>query len=352
MAFALIGLLALVVPAELLLRSVVPELGMRRYDDRFTGSHPIEVNERGFRGVIPSPGSSDLVLCLGDSATYGTGVAVTDAWPSRLETASAHGVSTAGVNAAMPGTDLRQLIGSLDEIWADLQPKTIAVALTGNMVSLAWIRRSESMPIKPHSPPASSDTAVSLRQRAKYLAADSALVGGILWLAETLGYTTGVNHHRIEPSAPYGALLAYGWTQGGLDSTLADQAWAELASDLKTLRDWCDDRDVQLVATWIPSRFTISNEVRDNLKFVPRERLTIDANARCKELCESLGIPFADSSASLRARREQIESAGGEASLYVFGDYTHLDSDGHAAVAEAVGAVLATPPRDAADVPK
>ena len=219
------------------------------------------------------------------------------------------------------------------------------------MVSLAWIRRSESTPIKPHLTPASSDVAVSLRQRAKYLTADSALVGGILWLAETLGYATGVNHHRIEPSAPYGALLAYGWTQGGLDSTLAEQAWTELASDLRILRDWCDNRDVQLVATWIPSRFTISNEVRDNLKFVPRERLAIDANARCQALCDSLGIPFADSLASLRARREQIESAGGEASLYVFGDYTHLDSDGHAAVAEAVGAVLATRSRDAADAP-
>jgi len=333
---AVIGLLAAAAVSELLLRSLVPELGMRRYDDRFTGSHPIEVNERGFRGALPGAARSDLVLCLGDSTTYGTGAAVADTWPSRLDAASRDGVGLAVVNAAMPGTDLNQLVGSLDGVWADLHPKVIVVALTGNMVSLAWIRRDEATPINPHSAAHFSDRPLSLRQRARYLVSDSAVVGGVLWLAETLGYATGANHHQIEPAAPFGALLAYGWTQAGLDPTLADRAWQELANDLKALRDWCDQRGTLLVATWMPSRFTISDDLRDNLKFVPRDRLGIDANARCKALCESLSIAFADSLGAMRARRAQIEMTGGEAPLYVFGDYTHLDPDGHAAVADAV----------------
>ena len=336
----LLGLLGILVLTELLLQSIAPGLGMRRYDNLSTGSHPIEVNNRGFRGALPDADRSELVLCLGDSTTYGTGVAADDTWPSRLDAASRDGVGLAGINAAMPGTDLNQLVGSLDGIWADLHPAVIIVAMTGNMVSLAWIRQDEATPIKPHSPAHSSDRPLSLRQRAKYLASDSALVGGVIWLAETLGYAAGVNHHRIEPSAPFGALLAYGFTQAGLEQTLADQAWDALRSDLETLRDWCKRRGVLLVATWIPSRFTISRELRDNLKFVPQDRLAIDANARCREVCESLSIPFADSLDSMRKRRAKAESDGGEAPLYVFGDYTHLDADGHAAVADAVRRVL------------
>ena len=42
----------------------------------------------------------------------------------------------------------------------------------------------------------------------------------------------------------------------------------------------------------------------------------------------------------MRKRRAKAESDGGEAPLYVFGDYTHLDADGHAAVADAVRRVL------------
>lgn len=341
---AVVGLLAFAVLAEFVLQALVPRLGMRRYDDRYTGSHPIEVNERGFRGSLPDLDRSDLILCLGDSTTYGTGVAAGDAWPSALESSNGGGERFPGINAAMPGTDLNQLIDALDGVWSDLQPRAIVVALSGNMVSLAWIRRNDSTPMKPHPASGSSGQPLSLRQRARYLASDSASVGGVLWLAETLGYAIGINHHRIEASAPYGALLSYGWTQAGLDSTLADQAWIELAGDLENLRDWCRQRDVALVATWIPSRFTVSDELRDNLKFVPRDRLAIDANARCRELCESLSIPFADSLASMRSRREQVESQGGEAALFVFGDYTHLDADGHAAVAEAVDAALANLP--------
>ena len=52
------------------------------------------------------------------------------------------------------------------------------------------------------------------------------------------------------------------------------------------------------------------------------------------------------------ARAATFEVAGTVGEGLPFPVATHLDADGHAAVAEAVGAVLATPPRDAADVPK
>lgn len=325
---------------ESVLQRTHPQLGMRRYDQRFTGSHPIEANERGFRGALPDPRCSQAVLCLGDSTTYGTGVAASATWPLRLGDQSKPQVLH-GINAALPATDLAQATRSLDGIWHDQRPAAIAVALSGNMVSLALIRKDETSNIRPHSATSETGGPGAWRERLKQLPSDSAAVGGVLWLAETLGYAFGVNHHRIDPQAPFGAMLANGWTQAGLDPRLADDAWKELAQDLATLRDWCARQGVPLVVTWIPSRFSITSSWRDNLKFVPHRRLAIDANERCRRLCADLGVRFVDSLAALRAHRAAVEATGGSAALYVHGDYTHLDADGHEAVAAAMSIAIA-----------
>ncbi|MGA1401367.1 MAG: SGNH/GDSL hydrolase family protein, partial [Phycisphaerales bacterium] len=218
LAFAAVG-------GELLLRTFVPGLGMRRYDEHFTGSRALEINQRGFRGPIPSLEAPGLVLCLGDSTTYGTGTAASDTWPMLIGAAPPNSNRLAGINAAMPGTDLSQLTRSLDENWSDLRPDCVVVALSGNMASLAWIRREESSSIKTHEIQKTENSPPSLSRRARHVVSDSTLVGGLLWIAESLGYLLGVNHHRIDPRSPYGALIAQGWTQAGLDPTLADQCW-------------------------------------------------------------------------------------------------------------------------------
>jgi lysophospholipase L1-like esterase len=323
--------------AEVLLRQAYPSLAMRRYDDRFTGSEEIAINARGFRGALPAPDTEELVvLCLGDSTTYGTGVAASETWPLRLGVPHGADASLAGINAAMPGTDLGQAKRSIDTIWSDYHPAAVAVALSGNMVSLALIRRGDESSIAPHPTTSKRGDALSLRRRLRYLVSDSALAGGLLWLAETIGYACGVHHHRIDPDAPFGALLAQGWTQAGLDPNLAEEAWRAVGQDLAILRDWCRDRGIPLVATWIPSRFAMSAAWRDNLKWVPRDRLSIDANARCRRLCEDLGIPFVDTQQGLQEARVAAASTGDRPPLYIHGDYTHLDADGHAAVAEAM----------------
>jgi lysophospholipase L1-like esterase len=327
---------------EVLLRVLVPQLGMRRYDQHFTGSQPIEINQRGFRGPLPARDEDTVVLCLGDSTTYGTGTAASDTWPMRL--GADRSPPLVGINAGMPGTDLHQLTRSLEENWSDFKPKAVVVAMTGNMVSLAWIRRNEPSSIKPHAAAPPDAPPPSLRQRLKYLASDSPLIGGLIFSAETLGYGVGVNHHRLDPNAPYGALVAQGWTQAGLDPSLADRCWDELASDLRELHSWCEERGIPLVATWIPSRFTISDELRDNLKFVPIDRLSIDANDRCRRMCDEMAIPFADSLEAMKLRRLASEQAGRDAPLYIMGDYTHLDAEGHAAVADAIRTALSATP--------
>jgi len=335
----LVVLSALAVLLELSLGWFVPELGQRRFDARFTGSRPVQLNSWGLRGVLPSADpDAPLLLALGDSTTWGTGVGVDERWPSQLIDRHLDLARAGSITAARPATDLRQLRAGLDKIAATRRVDAVVVALCGNMVSLATIREGQPPRALIDADPSGPVAPPTLKDRAKYLVADSALVGGVLRAAETLGYATGVNHHRIDPESPFGALLAHGWRQAGLDPGVAEHAWALFERDLRELRDACAVRGIPLIATWMPSRFTISEDPRDNLKFVPRHRLAIDPNERAKAICDRLAIPFADSLAAMRERRRRE----GWTPLYVPGDYTHLDPSGHAAVAEALAPLVSS----------
>lgn len=334
-----LGILALLaVTLEGTLQWCMPELGQRRFDARFTGSRPVGANRIGTRGEIPPTDSATPVfMALGDSTTWGTGVGVGDLWSSRLADLLPKERPTRSLMVARPAADLRELRVAFDELAKGRRIDVAVVALCGNMVSLASIRADREaaslLSEAPPAPPPKPGVIDSL----KYLPKDSALVGGIIQTAEMLGYLTGVNHHRLEPGSPYGALLAHGWTQAGLDPADAELAWSRFERDLASLKATCDRRGVPLVATWMPSRFTVSNEFRDNLKFVPQERLSIDANERCREVCERLGIPFGDTLKEMR-RHRQVDPT---APLYVPSDYTHLDPNGHGCVARAVAPLVA-----------
>jgi len=327
------------VALELAFRWIAPELGHRRYDRRFTGSHAVAPNELGTRGGVPARDSAyPVVVALGDSTTWGTGVGTEELWTTRLKENVSEKTPVETLMGAWPGQDLRPLQQTLEELADDRHVDLAVVALCGNMVSLSKIRSGGTpqsifawISTDPPPPP-------GLKDNLKYLFQDSALTGGIIQFAEILGYATGVNHHRIDAESPFGAMLAHGWKQAGLDPEVAEHAWALFEQDLRDLRDACSERGIPLIATWMPSRFTVSEDPRDNLKFVPRDRLAIDPNERAKAICDRLAIPFADSLAAMRERRRR----DGWTPLYVPGDYTHLDPSGHAAVAEALAPLVSS----------
>jgi lysophospholipase L1-like esterase len=90
------GVLSLFVPAPIVWREPQemylsdPLLGHRLMpgQNAFTHSFPVSTNSYGFRDrefpLVPSP-STLRVLCLGDSLTFGDGVAVEDTYPKQLE---------------------------------------------------------------------------------------------------------------------------------------------------------------------------------------------------------------------------------------------------------------------------
>ena len=281
------------------------------------------------------------MLALGDSFTFGTGVAVEDTWPSRVaeDWAERSGSPVDVMNAAMPAADVGQLRYAYEQHWRNYEPDVVVLAVTGNMVALAWIRLDEApaMPVNGYAADTGEESAATrLKTRVNRVVHRFCLPSFVSTNAQRALFWLGLARHNLNPDAPFGALLAYGWRQADLDPNRAEAAWDLLETQVRDLRDAAARDGVPLVVTFAPARFTVSSSMRDNEKNVPRERLSIAAAERFERICDALDIPHVNALSTLRDAREETAEQGRFAPLYIPFDYTHLDPEGHAVVADAM----------------
>lgn len=336
-----IGLLitaALVPAGELATRSIAPGFGRRTYDAWTTGSYPIAMNPAGHRGPdVPEavvPGQFRL-LALGDSVTFGTGVAWHEAWPHRIGAHLDGSSPPLVVNTGIPATDLDQVRLLVEGRWSQPSPDAVMLMLTGNMVSLAWIRRDQVPKIRENQFVAalSRERPTGARTRLKRMVSRSALAGFLFVYSEAALYQIGLLGHHVDTQAPYGPMLAHGWRQADLDPAVTEHAWEFFRQQLAALGETCRIAGVPLIVSYAPPRFMMSNRLLDNAKAVPRERIPMDPVARARTVCNDLEIPFVDVREALigsRRKRSKVSS------LYLVGDYTHFDAVGHDVVAAAM----------------
>lgn len=306
------------------------------FDAEFTGGKPNAVNAQGLRGpevaLAKKPGEL-RILGLGDSTTFGTGVAWEEAWPNQSAIALAAGLArdVVGINAGVPAASVSDMAFAIDHTWGDLQPDVVVLVISGNMVSLAWIRREQaaSMPAQEKPPVASPmyQLKTALNQAYRYLQLPNQLTLN----SEKLTYRIGLQNHNVVAAAPYGALLAHGWRQMDLAPAIATEAWRLFEQDLATLRDRASARHARLYVGYLPARFMLGHGPGDNEKNVPLHRLSIDPNQRVQEICNRLGVVTVDLSQALR---KASEISGNP--LYTVMDYTHLSPRGHQVIAAAI----------------
>lgn len=339
----------IMVAVELVLQVWAPRYGMHLFDHQFTGGKPIEMNEMGGRGPWPAepkaPGEV-RILAVGDSVTFGAGVNTLDTWPFVLGEAlhDRTGATVRAANTGLPSTGIDQIRVAFESDWSKLDPDIVGLVVTGNVVALSWIRRNDE-PSAPDNPMLRATREISglrlKKAEVNRLVKKLCLPSFLLRNAERALYHAGLLNHKISPDSPYGALFAHGWRQIGMDPTLADDAWEAFERDLIELRDAVQARGAAFVVAWSPSRFTISDRWIDNEKAVPRQRLTIDPAARLRAMCADYGIVYADAPEAIIARREAIQSREGRfAPMYIQADYTHLDAEGHFALATAMAEAI------------
>lgn len=328
--------LLVLVGAELIARTAEPRLVNRIYDESTTAGYPLSLNRDGYRGPLVDPDNAQghfRILALGDSVTFGTGVPVESTWPMRL----ADRISSGGtrqveaINLSGPAADLTQLSNLLADYANRVAPDVVVLMLTGNMVSLGWIRQGdEPLPLlRPPNgagPSASDQLALSIKRIPHAFAVPGVLTFGM----EYFRFAMGMSNHLVDPEAPYGVMLAHGIRQNTLPPSTAIEAWALVKHRLQAIQRVARDLDLPLVVAYAPPRFTFSDRRTDNMKFVPVERFTIDPFDRADAICTELGIPLVRIEQALRQASVTSEE------LYVLGDYTHFDRAGHEVIADVV----------------
>ncbi len=181
------------------------------------------------------------------------------------------------------------------------------LALTGNHVALSWIRRDSNpqVPCNP-LPPKGSDAGLSHYKTEVKRWSKSLMLPSFLSLnTERFLYQIGVLEHRVDPKAPYGALLAHGYRQLDLDPKLAEEAWQLTERDLAALAERVTRSGSNFYLTMAPARFMLSEDWADNEKAVSRSRITIAPVERARAMAERLGIRFIDADQALRKARAE-----------------------------------------------
>jgi lysophospholipase L1-like esterase len=338
-----LGLLACL---EFVLRAAAPIYGKQVFDNEYTGSHLREMNPQGYRGTLVSqdkkPGEL-RVLGVGDSVTFGSGVATNSTWTSRLESALRQRTSrpVVAINVGLESASIEDLVRAWNEQWVRFRADVVVLALTGNMVGLEVARPGQT-----YLPTERYDDLHQKLSRARQLAliAGRAMhhfnVPSFASLeSQHLLYWDGLLTHKIESAYPIGVLLAHGFRQGDIDPTLAETAWARFEGFVREFADRVNASGATLLITYVPPRFLLSGDLWDNPKNVPVERFSIDPLARVARISEDLHVGYVDALAALRLGREKAARSGSvRLPMYIFFDYQHLSEDGHGALAGAIAA--------------
>lgn len=328
--------LLVVVLLEAILQVIASEYTNNVFDREFTGGHPIAIHSPGNRGrAVPikkAPGEL-RILGLGDSTTFGTGIAAEHTWPAQLATVfQKNGAQASYINSALEGYSVKEINTVYRNRWSQYQPDLVVLAVDNNLISMTWFRRDDkSVTANPYLEPINRSKLAGLKNQFKIFATPS-------WLkinSQKCLYFLGLANNNLKPAVPLGATLALGWQQADLPPDIADRAWKQFEIDLRVLRDSVAADGRSLAVVYLPARFMAFDGFSDNEQRVSKQRLTIDAGKRLGEISKSLGLRYVDATEGVRRGRSQIAQTEGRfAPMYIKFDAIHLDKDGHKAVAQ------------------
>lgn len=221
-----------------------PEIGymLRPMQIAFTHDRPVRTNSLGLRDrqISPDPTPGTLrMLALGDSQTFGNGLAASETWPKQVE----HILNESApnrwevVNAGVPGTDTWQHEILLQRLLRDMNTHVVVLAFYVNDVA------SRS---KPRTTQTSGQTN-TWKNRATYLLKRSAVVT--------------IAHNRLLPTW-------YAWKHGdrstenailsGAYDEHAERGWRQVDQSLRVMKELCHTRGIPFLMAILPRRDQVS----------------------------------------------------------------------------------------------
>lgn len=311
------------------------------FDRQHTGGHPVDVDASGQRGEVVEAQKERgefRVLVLGDSISFGTGVAAASAWPKVLQDSAIHNRFVTCINAAMPGRSIKDCLADFRDHWSHYQPDLVLFGISNNMVALSLLQK-DHLPTEPGneylSAAASSSPGRRLRDEVVRGIKTFALPSFLSVQVQRLLYRVGLENHHVNPSQPRGPMLAFGYQQADVPPALTRMAWSVLVEDLEMLRDECRKSRAPLALVTFPVRFQLGDEWLANEKCVPMHRLEIDSEEKFLTVADKLRIPAIDTGKVFR--RELLRcSVLRSSAFYLHFDFTHFSDQGHRIIAAAV----------------
>lgn len=354
MLTALITALAIVLLFEVLARLFYPRPKLRRepqvqilFDDRigyrnrpnqraFNMDAPVTVNSLGFRGPEFAPGrqpGSLRILGLGNSITFGAGVADGETYLAHLESRLASRWPEGRVevlNAAMDGFTIRQYIPFLEEVLPKVKPDVVLLGahwrdlhynprfgqLKGKVNAETWKMIKKKM--RQRADKTASFTQASPKEQALRVLKN--LIRRWRALFVLVHYLQALKG-RFRPSS------FQRWQQAFLSGEETEpirQRRQEARKTLGHMKKLCEEQHIKFGVLLFP-------DCKQTIKAYPQSTWPLVL----VEACQELDIPYAD---LLHPIRQQYREHG--RAIFLPYDTEHYSASCHGAIAGAVGEFL------------
>ncbi len=291
--------LTLFAAAEISLRVFAPETKRLIFTEKITGGHEIAYNEYELRDEafpIQKPRGQKRIIALGNSTTFGSGVAANETWPKKLQ--EKLGPKWFVINAGGQGSSLSKGIEFMEGQGLEFEPEIIIFAFSPSMI-------------------APSKTSSGGELRRLLLPLHKALHASYAYSAFDFYGRKNLYRLGILRDSPR-VLYAY--------QEESEPSYTEFARDLERLSALARTHDIRLLVLGIPSLFELGDDFENNPRRFPLDQIRIQPLDQIAGLAKEQNIPFTD-------LREGLKSGP---HAYIPGDYTHLNAAGHEAAVQAI----------------
>lgn len=308
--------IALVAFAEISLRVFVPSTKKLIFTERVTGGNSISYNDYGLRDIefpLEKPDGQRRILTLGNSTTFGSGVALEDTYPKALQ--KQLGAPWFVINGGGQGSSMPQVIEFMQQYGYAMQPERIIFGFSPAMI--AWTKIT------------SQPEALSLKQRLRGAAIGIHKAMHTSYAYSAFNHYLRKNLYRIgvledDLTQLKGAIYAYGFDVRGVNIENIKRDYDTFFAEFLSFKQELDRRGIEMVVIGIPSRFELSTESHDNPRNYPLDKIRIQPLNEMQTFARANDIAYIDLRSALKAQEN----------IFIPGDYSHLNEKGLALVAD------------------
>lgn len=334
----LIGL-SMLLCVEMGLRHFTPSMRSLLFTAELTGGNPVTKNKYGLRDVefpIEKPSRETRILALGNSTTYGSGVAQEMTWPKQLQHLLNNNQTDKSyfvINAGGQGNSPFEALDFLKEKGVYYDPSLIIFAFSPSMIaktaefSRKHSRSSHTKDISPSfTARMKSQTREAMMIMHKFLHGSLTYAAFDYYVRKNLYYFGIIQDDLNKPS---GVVYAYAFDVKGVELDKVNTAYDNFYALLKEIKTVSDTNGIPLIIVNIPSQFEISNLPSDNPRRFPKDKIRIYPGDKIMKYAEELYIPALDMREVLKERRIVMDTGKIPWNpLYIPADYSHLNDDG------------------------